>query len=212
MSFRLLVPSLCLALLPGCAPVLGSIGTDAAVASQHSEAEADDQEAHPGPPSLFRFSAGLGAGKADLTCDGCTFDSRTGFSAFLTVDRRVASKTLIGLEANGWTREKSGVDVRIWGVMAHLTQYLTRSAGPFLSAGLGWTGFHIDETIEDVSGDGLGFSGRLGYEIEAGRIAIVPYVGYLRGLGGGGVNVGDSHQSTDVLIHNFQLGLGISFP
>ena len=211
MSSRLLGLSLYLALLlPGCAPVLGSTGTDVAVGSQRSEGGGKDASA--GEGSRFRFSAGLGAGKADLTCDGCAFDSRTGYSAFLSVDRRVAPNTLLGIEANGWTREKSGVDVRIWGVMAHLTQYLTRGAGPFLSAGLGWTGFHVDQSIQDVSGDGLGFSGRLGYEIEAGRIAVVPYVGYLRGLGGGGVNVGDSHQSTDVRVHSFQLGLGISVP
>jgi hypothetical protein len=211
MSSRLLGLSLYLVLLlPGCAPVLGSAGTDVDVASRRSEVGGKDAYAGEGP--RFRFSAGLGAGKADLTCDGCAFDSRTGYSAFLSVDRRVARNTFLGIEANGWTREKSGVDVRIWGVMTHLTQYLTRGGGPFLSAGLGWTGFHVDESIQDISGDGLGFSGRLGYEIEAGRIAVVPYVGYLRGLGGGGVDVGDSHQSTDVMVHNFQLGLGISVP
>jgi hypothetical protein len=140
------------------------------------------------------------------------FDSRTGYSAFLSVARSVAQKTLLGVEATGWTKDRSGSTVRIWSLMAHLTQYLNRNSGLFLSAGLGLTGFRDDGDFHEISGNGLGFSGRLGYEIGTGGVAIVPYVGYLRGLGGGGVNIGDNDFSTDVIIHNFQFGLGIAAP
>jgi hypothetical protein len=122
--------SLCLALLQGCAAALDSNSTDV-------------PNANAGVRSGFHFSLGLGGGKADLTCDGCVFDSRTGYSGFLAVAHPVAEKTLLGIEATGWTKERSGSTVQIWSLMAHLTQYLNPSSGLFLSGGLGWTGFRI---------------------------------------------------------------------
>jgi hypothetical protein len=228
----------CLALLQGCAAVLGSKSTDAAVVPQPPRAEVvldgarldvtpdivavesnparSATEPNPNADarvrSGFHFNLGLGAGRADLTCDGCVFDSRTGYSAFLSVARSVAQKTLLGVEATGWTKERSGTSVRIYSLMAHLTEYLNRSSGLFLRAGLGLTGFREDGGFREISGNGFGLSGRLGYELGTGGVVIVPYVGYVRGLGGGGVNVDDSHSSTDVIIHNFQFGLGIAAP
>jgi hypothetical protein len=234
---RLLGLSPCLALLQGCAAVLGSKSTDVAVVSQPPRAEValdgarldvrpgivavegkKSQATEPNPNadarlrSGFHFSLGLGAGRADLTCDGCTFDSRTGYSAFLSVARPVAPKTLLGVEATGWTKERSGTTIRIYSLMAHLTEYLNRSSGLFLRAGLGLTGFREDGGFRDIAGNGFGFSGRLGYELGAGDVLIVPYVAYVRGLGGGGVTVDGNDSSTDVIIHNFQFGLGIAAP
>ena len=227
----------CLALLQGCAAVLGSKSTDVAAVSQPPGAEVvlagarldvtpetvavESKKSHATEPnsnanarvrSGFHFGLGLGAGRADLTCDGCVFDSRTGYSAFLSVARSVGQKTLLGVETTGWTKERSGTTIRIWSLMAHLTQYLNRSSGLFLSAGLGLTGFRDYGGIREISGNGLGFSGRLGYELGTGGVLIVPYVGYLRGLGGGGVTADGNDSSTDVIIHNFQFGLGIAAP
>ena len=189
--------SLCLALLQGCAAGLSSSSTDV------PNADATVR-------SGFHFSLGLGGGKADLTCDGCLFDSRTSYSGFLAVARPVAQKTLLGIEATGWTNERSGSTVQIWSLMAHLTQYLSQSSGLFLSGGLGLTGFREYGGFQELSGNGLGFSGRLGYEIGTGGVAIVPYVGYLGSLGGVGVSTEET--SADLTIHNFQFGLGIAVP
>jgi hypothetical protein len=140
------------------------------------------------------------------------FDSRTGYSAFLSVARSVAQKTLLGVEATGWTKERSGTTVRIYSLMAHLTEYLNRSSGLFLRAGLGLIGFDEDGGFRDLSANGLGFSGRLGYEFGTGSMVIVPYVGYVRGLGGAGAKADGHDTGSDVVIHNFQFGLGIAAP
>ena len=212
----------CLALLQGCAAaVLGSKSTDVAAVSQPPAAEVvldraridvTPDSANARVRSGFHFSLGLGAGRADLTCDGCTFDSRTGYSAFLSVARSVAQKTLLGVEATGWTKERSGTTVRIYSLMAHLTEYLNRSSGLFLRTGLGLIGFHQDGGFQDLSANGLGFSGRLGYELGTGGVVVVPYVGYVRGLGGAGVKADGNDTGSDVVISNFQFGLSIAAP
>jgi hypothetical protein len=216
---RFLVLGVSLALVQGCVTALASRSTDVTTVAPPSRAEAGPNSAIGSERSGFRFSLGLGLGKADLTCDGCVFDSRTGYTGFLSAAHAVAPKTLLGVEATGWSKEISGATVRIWGIMAQLTQYLSSRNGPFLSAGLGFTGFHahdntgaVDPADEEVSGNGLGFSGRFGYEIGLGGMAIVPYVAYLRGLGGGGVSQGDTHMSTHVNIHNVQFGVAIAGP
>jgi hypothetical protein len=205
-----LVLGLSLALLESCSIATGASSRNVAPMSV-SQSKPDVNNPNTGERSGFRFSLGLGLGQADLTCNGCVFDSKTGYSAFLSVAHSIAPKTLLGVEATGWTKEISGSTVRIWGVMAQLTQYLSGNRGPFLSAGLGYTGFHVQD-LQETSGNGLGFSGRLGYEIAMGPLAIVPYAAYLRGLGGGGVNQGDVHMSTKVNIHDVHFGVAITAP
>ena len=195
----------CLVLLQGCAPVLGSNGPSVAAMSQPPVAEVARSR------SGFHFGLGLGAGAADVTCDGCLFDSEAGFSGFVSLARSVGKKTLLGIEATGWTMETLGTPNRVLSLMAHLTEYLNRSSGLFLRTGLGVIAYREDnEGRPDVSATGLGFSGRLGYELGRGRVAVVPYVGYLRSLGGAGVKVDGDDVDPDVTISNFQLGLSVA--
>lgn len=208
----LLVLSPYLALLQGCAAVFGSNSTDRARLDAAPNIGAVESKKSPAANarvrSGFHYSLGLGAGRADITCDGCVFDSRTGFSGFLSLARAVRQKTLLGVEATGWTKERSGTTVRVYSLMAHLTEYLNRTSGLFLRTGIGLIGFDQDGDFQDLSADGLGFSGRLGYELGTGGVVVVPYVGYVRGLGGAGVRNTDS----EVVISNFQFGLGIAAP
>ncbi len=107
--------------------------------------------------------------------------------------------------------ETLGTPNRVLSLMAHLTEYLNRSSGLFLRTGLGVIAYREDnEDFRDVSATGLGFSGRLGYELGRGRVAVVPYVGYLRSLGGAGVQVDGDDVDPDVTISNFQLGLSVA--
>jgi hypothetical protein len=213
----LLALSLLVALLQGCAAAPASHGSaiapivhPPAVAALRdvSHRRPLDSRSEGSPRSGYHFSLGIGAGRGDLTCEGCIFDSKTGYSAFLAVARSVASNTLLGIEASGWTKDET----RIYGVTAQLTQYLNRNSGLFLSAGLGWTGFRSDGGPEDVSGSGLGLSSRLGYELGMGRVSVVPYVGYLRGLGTGGARLGDITTPDDVITHSLQVGVGLAVP
>jgi hypothetical protein len=210
--------SLCLALLQGCAAALGSKTTDVAAVPRPSGVEVvlDRSATDPNPNanasvrSGFHVGLGLGAGRADVTCDGCVFNDKTGFSGFLSVARSVGQKTLLGVEATGWRKETSGNSIRVYSLMAHLTEYLNRSSGLFLRTGLGLIG--VSQDFRDISANGLGFSGRLGYELGTGAVVVVPYVGYLRGLGGAGAKADGADSGIDVIISNFQFGLSIAAP
>jgi hypothetical protein len=108
---------------------------------------------------------------------------------------------VLGIEASGWTRSQSGNTLRVYSVMAALTQYLSRS-GFFVSGGLGVLGFDVN-SINDISGKGLGFSGRVGYEVGVGRLAIAPHVSYARSLQG---------VQYDITISNLQVGVSLIVP
>jgi hypothetical protein len=139
------------------------------------------------------------------------FDSRTGFSGFLSLARSVGQKTLLGVEGTGWTKEISGsTSIRVYSLMAHLTEYLNRSSGLFLRTGLGLIGFRQDSDFQDLSANGLGFSGRLGYELGTGGVVVAPYVGYVGGLGGAGAKADGNDTGSDVVISNLQFGLSIA--
>jgi hypothetical protein len=162
--------------------------------------------------SGFHFGLGLGAGEADVTCDGCVFDSKTGYSGFLSLARSVGGKTLLGVEATDWTEKRSGTSMRVYSLMAHLTEYLNRSSGLFLRTGLGLIAYREDADLRDLSANGFGFLGRLGYELGTGKVAFVPYVGYVRGLGSADVNIdgNDFEVESHVIISNLQFGLSIA--
>ena len=78
--------------------------------------------------------------------------------------------------------------------------------------GLGLIGFRQDADFRDLSANGLGFSGRLGYEFGTGGVVVAPYVGYVRGLGGARAKADGDDTSSDVVISNFQFGLSIAAP
>jgi hypothetical protein len=178
-----------------------SLGRSTVLAGQSTEVPSD-QDAPRGPG--WDFSMGVGAGRADLTCDGCIFDSRTGFAGFLSVAHSIRATTLLGGEATTWKKETTWV----YSVMPHLTQYLHEGGGPFLRGGLGLIGFDSD----NIYGIGLGFSGRLGYELGAGTVRVAPYLGYARSIGGAPARQDGDDTGSDVTVSSFQFGLSVAAP
>jgi hypothetical protein len=160
--------------------------------------------------SGFHFGLGLGGGAMDTPCDGCDFASETGFSGFLSVAGSVGERTLVGVETTGWTGSQSGRTARVYSVTAHATEYLSPTSGLFLRAGLGVVGYHQDTDSGSRSANGLGFSGRLGYELWTGSVAFVPYVGIVRTFGGADMKVNGEDEGLNVAISNVQVGLSIA--
>jgi hypothetical protein len=183
-----------------------SLACSGMLAAQSADA-ADDGVA---PPSArWHFSLGLGAGKADLTCDGCIFDARTGFSGFVSVARAIRPNTLLGIESTVWKKETTWV----YSVMPHLTHYLHSGGGLFLRGGVGLIGFHSDNrAFESIYGIGLGFSSRVGYELALSGVQVAPYVGFARSLGGMEARQGGNGTDTDVTVSSFQAGLSVTAP
>jgi hypothetical protein len=161
--------------------------------------------------SGFHFGLGLGGGAMDTPCHGCNFASETGFSGFLSVAGSVGEKTLVGVETTVWTGSQLGRTTRVYSVMAHATEYLSPTSGLFLRAGLGVVGYQQEaDTGDDPSASGLGFSGRLGYELGAGSVVLVPYVGIVRTFGGADIKGNSQYAGWNVAISNVQVGLSIA--
>jgi hypothetical protein len=203
--------------IPGRCPlslglgVILALGWSTVLAGQSVEV-ASDQDT---PRSAgWHFSLGLGAGKADLTCEGCSFDSRTGFSGFLAVARAIRTTTLLGVEATAWRKEMSpDSPTWVYSVMPHLTQYLHEGGGPFLRGGLGLIGFNSDNGNQpNVYGIGLGFSGRLGYELAAGSVRVAPYLGFARSIGGTPARRDRRGTGVDLTVSSLQFGLSVAAP
>ena len=193
----------CLAFLPALSASLPSASLAQVHTSAPSARAPAESEMHRG----WVFSLGAGAGRPDLSCDGCIYNRRNGFSAFLSAGRAIRPATLLGIEASGWTRSQSGNTLRVYSVMAALTQYLSRS-GFFVSGGLGLIGMHQDGGFTtDFSARGLGFSSRVGYGVGLGRLAIAPHAGYARSLLGAQYDTGH-----DITISNVQVGVSLIVP
>jgi len=155
----------------------------------------------------FHVAFGLGAGWLGLSCDGCgDFDRKSGVSGFLTLAGSVGKTMLIGVESTGWTKDYGGTTGQGYSLMAQITGYLNETSGLFVSTGLGLVGYREDtDFFGTLSGNGFGFSGRIGVELPLGRsVALVPYFGYVRTIGGA-----KFENSIDVDISNIQLGLAL---
>jgi hypothetical protein len=149
--------------------------------------------------SGFHFNAGLGAGAFDQQCRGCDdIDSELGFSGFLSLGTLVNEETVLGIEATGWTGEVADSTAQVYSVMAQVTRYASETSDLFLRAGVGLVGYH-DEN--DLSATGLGFSGRLGYELG---------IGYVRSFDGLDQKLNGDDVGFNFVISQFQFGLGLS--
>jgi hypothetical protein len=157
--------------------------------------------------SGFHFNAGAGAGAFDQQCRGCAIDNELGFSGFLSLGGFLNQKTVLGVEGTGWTGKQADVSVQLYSAMAHLTRYASATSGLFLRAGIGLVGYHDED---ELSGNGLGFSGRLGYEVGKGKVHLVPYFGYVRTFDGIDQKRNGDEVGFNFVISQFQFGLGVS--
>jgi hypothetical protein len=156
--------------------------------------------------SGFHFGLGLGAGVFDTICEGCNSESETGFSGFLSIAGKIGDKTYIGLESTGWTEEAEDITSQAYSLMAHLTEYAGLESGLFVRAGLGLVGFR---TEDDLTANGFGFLGRIGYELGTGGLVAAPYVGLVRTFGGAELKLDGEEVGFDFAISNVQFGISI---
>jgi hypothetical protein len=182
-----------------------SPGAEPAAAARPPEPVADARQR-----SRFHVGLGLGGGAMDFACDGCDFASETGLSGFLSLATSVGPRTLLGVEGTGWTKSESGASAQVYSLTANVTEYLSATSGLFLSAGVGLVGYREDADTGDLSARAVGFSGRLGYEIGAGRVAVVPYVGLVRTFGGADMKRNGQNARLNLAISNVQFGLSIA--
>jgi hypothetical protein len=90
--------------------------------------------------------------------------------------------------------------------MAHLTEYAGLESGLFVRAGLGLVGFR---TEDDLTANGFGFLGRIGYELGTGGLVAAPYVGLVRTFGGAELKLDGEEVGFDFAISNVQFGISI---
>ena len=155
----------------------------------------------------YHLGLGLGSGWLGLSCDGCgNLDRERGLSGYVSLAAPVGKSMLIGVESTGWTKDYGGKSGKGYSLMVQATRYLSATSGLFLSTGLGLVGYKEDvEFFGSTSGNGFGFSGRLGVELPLGRsVAFVPYLGYATTIGGA-----KFENTVDVNISNIQLGLAL---
>jgi hypothetical protein len=101
----------------------------------------------------------------------------------------------------------------VYSVTPHLTQSLHEGGGPFLRGGLGLIGFNSDDGSQpNVYGIGLGFSGRLGYELGVGSVMVAPYLGFARSIGGTPARRDGADTGFDVRVSSFQFGMSVVAP
>jgi hypothetical protein len=158
----------------------------------------------------FHVGLGLGGGVMDLPCRGCNDAGRTGFSGFLSLAGLVGTRTLVGIETTGWTKSESGSTPQVYSVTAQVTEYASATSGLFLSAGVGLVGYREDTDRGDRTASAAGFSGRLGYELGMGRVALVPYLGLVRTFGGADMKLDGQNARLNVALSNLQFGLSVA--
>lgn len=161
------------------------------------------------PRSGFHFGAGIGGGSFDQQCRGCEIDSELGLSGLLSVGRWLGQKTVLGVEATGWSKEQSERRTVVYSLVAQVTRYATANSGLFLRAGAGLVGYSDDF---DFSAAAPGFVGRLGYELGAGKVRFAPYVGYVRTFDGADLKRDGDEVGFNFVISQLQFGAAIAVP
>jgi hypothetical protein len=74
---------------------------------------------------------------------------------------------------------------------------------------LGLVGYRDDS---DIRAAGFGYSGRLGYELVSGGVAIIPYIAFLSTIGGASFELEGFGEVGEFDINNLQLGLAVGIP
>jgi hypothetical protein len=171
---------------------------------RQAEMAAEDEEP---TRSGFHFNAGAGGGAFDQQCRGCVIDGEIGLSGLLSLGGFANQKTVFGVEGTGWFGKQAGLSVQLYSVMGTVTRYASATSGLFLRAGAGLVGYHDED---ELSANGLGFSGRLGYEIGKGKVRIAPYLGYVRTFDGIDQKRDGNEVGFNFVLSQFQFGLAVS--
>ncbi len=172
---------------------------------------AEAQSARPQTREGFGISVGLGAGMADLSCDGCDFDSETGFSGYLRLGGYLRPNLFLGFESTGWLKEVQGADVTLGFYSAVAQYYPNAEKGLYLKGGLGYSMSTADDGVDELKASGLGLSGGIGYDYRVGKnMSVTPYLNYLRSISSE-LKVNGTATGVDLNTGILQLGVGLTW-
>lgn len=151
----------------------------------------------------FGISVGVGAGIADISCDGCTFDAETGLSGYLRMGGHIRPNLFIGGETTGWLKnDVDGADVRVSFLSAVAQWYPRVEKGFYLKGGLGVGLITAEDATNDLESTGLALTAGAGYDWRVRpNMSVTPYVNYLRKL--------DSELKFNGADAGFDLGTGL---
>jgi hypothetical protein len=127
----------------------------------------------------IHVNLGVGAGAADIVCEGCDIPSETALSGFAGIGHSVSENSVAGVEVAGW-RSSEDPDTRLFSLMGTGTVYLNETSGVFLTAGIGLFDHRQHTPGGDLEARTIGYTARLGYEFRtAGRLTVSPYAAFI---------------------------------
>ncbi len=174
-------------------------------------AVAEAQTARPQTREGFGISVGIGAGMADLSCDGCNFDSETGLSGYLRLGGHLRPNLFLGFESTGWMKEVEGADVTLGFYSAVAQFYPNVEKGLYFKGGLGFSMSTADDGTDELKASGMGFSAGAGYDIRVARnMSVTPYLNYLRSVGSE-LKVNGTATGVDLNTGILQFGVGLTW-
>jgi hypothetical protein len=132
--------------------------------------------------SGFWLNVGFGWGSADQNCDNCgSTDRESGLSGQLALGATLSPQFLLGVESNGWYKEKNSVKSTLGSLVAVAYFYPSASGNLFLKGGVGLASYRFSNgsSIDDT---GLGLLGGVGYDIPLGKkFSLTPVATYQYG-------------------------------
>ena len=159
----------------------------------------------------FWIGFGVGAGSADISCDGCDVDRETSWSGHFRLGGTLRPNLLLGAESDGWTRDDDGVQTTIGFLSGVAYFYPTATNGLWLKGGLGIATFEATDDIDEITTTGIGLSAGVGYDFRmTPNFSLTPYLSLLQQVSGEAeVNGLDTGESAKVNV--IQLGLGFTW-
>jgi hypothetical protein len=135
--------------------------------------------------SGFWLNVGFGWGSSDFNCDGCDTDRESGVTGQIALGGTLSPQLLLGVESNGWYKEKNGVKSLLGTSFAAVAYYYPSAEGNlFLKGGVGLASYLFDNGSQDDD-QGIGLLAGLGYDLPIGaQASITPVATFQYGMMG----------------------------
>ena len=117
----------------------------------------------------FWMGFGLGYGSTAFTCDGCTIDRESGFTADARVGWALSQKLSLGGDITMWTKDIDKVNYWVGNASLVALYYPMEMGGLFLKGGAGLSALELSSRGETASGESFGLTAGIGYDIRFAR-------------------------------------------
>src|SRR6476660_1043404 len=102
---------------------------------------------HPQTREGFTFAFGFAPGRGEVSCEGCDFDSHTGFGGFIRVGGAVNSNLMLGGQMNGWLHSADGDDTKFGFALATAQWYPYTPIGWYGEGGFGLGRVRVENNL-----------------------------------------------------------------